>query len=163
MVSNWGVRNIMDASSRFYGAGLPCYLRTLTPAGNIQGEQILQLGFQVSASGANPTEDTQITPQPQVQEVSMHDIGLNAEQLSFGARHFYISHTWVSAQQQAKGYIEPGTGLPDYYRVFRDPTVVGLYYNSRLFKMVSIEHEELGGQSWIWHIVANAAEQPVTS
>lgn len=159
LLSNWGMRKVMDTASQFYQAGMPVYLRVRVQQ-TVEQEQLAQFGFQVAASGQLVTQDVQIVPQPQVQEVNMRDIGLNAAQLSFGARQFFISHTFVLQQQLVNEYYEPQTNKPDFYRVFRDQTVVGLYYNSRLFKMVSITHEDLAQAPWMWHIVGQAVEQP---
>ncbi|MDE1971398.1 MAG: hypothetical protein KGI50_07535 [Patescibacteria group bacterium] len=141
---------------------MPVYLRVTVPsASGAENQEALQYGFQMGASGQEVTQDILIYPPPMVKEVPMRDIGLNSAQLSFGSRQFLISHSWVIQRQQAQGYIEPGTGLPDFYRVFRDASVVSLYYNSREFKIVSVIHEDIAGAPWNWNIVANAEEQPV--
>lgn len=159
-LSNWGMRRTMDVASKFYEAGLPVYLRVKLDT-QVQDTAYVQFGFQVAASGNTVTQDLLLDPPPQVEEVSLHDIGLNTAQLQFGSRHFYISHTWVKARQEEMSY-QDAAGQPDFYRVFQDKSVVGLYYNSRLFTLNSITHEDLAGAPWLWHIVASSALYPVS-
>lgn len=168
--SNWAFRWSQERMQRFLGHGLPTYLRVQSDVGeSVQSEEFLQFGFQVSASGQSPVQDIQIDPPAIVEEVSMHNIGLNSSVLRFGARKFTINQTWVKARQQAMGYVIPDTlpPLPDYYRVFADPTVIGIFYDARLFLVVSITHDDIGTppnqQPYVWHLICNAAEQPPTT
>lgn len=155
---------ILERSQTSTQSGLPVYLRTYLPsASGASSDQAAQFGFQVSASGSQVTQDTQVLPQPIVLEVPMRDIGLNAAQLSFGARKFIINQEFVLAIQQQNNYTDPNTGQPDYYRVFRDSSVVGLFYNDRLFKIVSLTHNDVADAPYQWTLVCNAAEQPPTS
>lgn len=163
-VSNWGIRKTLDVTNRFVGHALPTYLRVTAPAASgMDDTTASQYGFQASASsGEQVTQDILIAPPPQVTEVPMRDIGLNSAILSFGARRFLISHTWVLAQQQANNYLLADGVTPDFYRVFRDASVLGLLYNNRLFKIESCVHEDIASQSWNWNLVCNAAEQTPT-
>ena len=161
-VSNFGMRRSMDMVSRFDRAGLPVYLRVTVPSADPSQDEFAQFGFQAAASGALVTQDVLIDPPPQVKQVSLHDIGLNSAQLSFGSRTFKISHSWVIVRQQLKGYWEPGTQQPDFTRVFIDPSVVGIWTDGRLFKIVSITHEDLGGRQWMWDIIGDAPLLPLT-
>ena len=161
--SNWGLRWTLECAQRTTQSGLPVYVRTASPAvSGASSEQFAQFGFQISASGQDVV-DMLIDPPPVVTEVSLRDIGLNSAMISFGARRFVINHSWVRAIQEQKGYYDPNTGLPDWYRVFRDPTVVGLFYNDRLFNIVSLTHKDIAGLPWQWNLICNAAEQPATS
>lgn len=161
--SNFGIRRTLDGIGRFAGKAFPAYLRIQATSENTvdQNATFAQFGFQVSASGQTVATDVLITPPPLVTEVSMRDIGLNSAQLQFGAKNFKISHTFVAAQQVANNYLEPGTGLPDFYRVFRDSTVIGVWYNSRIGKIVSVTHEDIGQLPWTWNLIVNFQEQPV--
>lgn len=110
------------------------------------------MGFVPSVTGVQSGfEDILISPPPDVKEISLHNIGLNSAKLRFGARAFLISHTWVLSRMQDAGYSDP-------MQVFNDPSVVGLYYDSRLFSIESITHEDFGGQPVTWSVVANASE-----
>jgi hypothetical protein len=42
--------------------------------------------------------------------------------------------------------------------VWRDPTVVGLYYDQRLFSIESITHEDVGSEPTLWKLLGNASE-----
>lgn len=154
----FGARFIMDAHQSWTGEGLPVYLRTQNADDSSQG--YADLGFQVtvtgnSVSGAGTT-DTQIFPQPTVEQLNLHEIGIMGTQLQFGATRFIISHTWVSNWMSSKGYQNP-------YSVFRDPTiVVGIYYDGQLYRIEEITHTDLGGVILYWNIVCNAPQSNVT-
>lgn len=96
-------------------------------------------------------QDIPVDPPPDVQEVSLHNIGIMGGRLQFGARRFLISNLFVLNQMAVRN-------LSDPYQVFRDPLVVGLYYNSRLFSIESITHEDVGGETTLWSLVANSSE-----
>jgi len=149
-----GIRWLLDAHQRFFRAGLPAYLRTKNVDDSQQ--EYVKLGFQWTPTGNQATgfTDIRILPPPQVDEVSLHNIGLNQARLQFGARTFRISHTFVKARMIELNYTDP-------YKVFRDRAVVGLFYNGRLFSIESITHEEVAGETVLWNIVANATEQEV--
>ena len=158
--SQTGLTRTFDVMSRFVGKSLPTYLRVLNST-TVQAEEFVQFGFQVSASGQAVQTDVLIDPPAVVTDISLRDIGLNAAQIPFGSKRFMISQSWVSARQQSMGYLEPGTNLPDWYRVFRDPSVVGLWYNSRLFKIISIVPEATGRAPLWWTLIGAFQEQPV--
>lgn len=152
-LSNYGWRNLRDQFMNWMAPGLPVYLRIKNF--DATNASALEMGFTWTppASGSQATgySDVQIYPQPQVVEVPLRDIGLNQAKLMFGARKFSISDTWVRGRQAQMNYDDP-------YQVFRDVSVLGLYYNSRLFDMQSITHVEVGGQTFRWDIVGNALE-----
>lgn len=83
----------------------------------------------------------------------MHNIGQSGGRLQFGARTFLVSHTFVLQQMQDRD-------LQDPYLVWRDPLVMGLYYNQRLFSIESITHEDVGSEVTLWKLVCNAMEFP---
>lgn len=158
--SSFGIQRTFDVASRFVGKSFPTYLRIYNQP-EVEDEEFAQFGFQVSASGQAVTTDVLIDPPAMVTDISLRDIGLNAAQLPFGSKKFQISQAWVMCRQLEKGYQEPGTELPDYYRVFRDKSVVGLYYNSRLFKIVSILPDVIGTNPTTWTLLGAFQEQPV--
>lgn len=148
--SAWGLRSLADTFLRYYQPGLACYLRmqTVDAAGVSYG----QIGFMPAVTGAlSGFQDIPVDPPPDVQEVSLHNIGIMGGRLQFGARRFLISNLFVLNQMAVRN-------LSDPYQVFRDPLVVGLYYNSRLFSIESITHEDVGGETTLWSLVANSSE-----
>jgi len=150
----YGVRMLLDANQQFMGGGLPVYLRTKNEVDDAQS--YTDLGFQATDEG--PTSgftDTQIFPQPEVDEVSLHNIGLNQARLQFGARIFAISHTFVLNQMAENGY-------DDAMQVWRDPSVIGLFYDGRLFSIESITHEDAGGDIIWWKLICNSTDRQVT-
>jgi hypothetical protein len=150
--SAWGIRSLADCFLRYYQPSGTLYLRRQ----NVQDQSsdYSALGFQPAVSGGlGGFTDTLIDPPADVQEVSLHNIGILGGHLHFGARIFIISHTFVLNQIQLYNYTDP-------YLVWRDTPVVGLYYNQRLFSMDSITHEEVGGHTTLWKIVGNSHEYP---
>lgn len=150
--SAWGLRSLADTFLRYFQPGLPVYLRTQnfsTTAGDFSA-----LGFQVSVTGGPAgINDQLITPPADVQEVSLHNIGILGARLNFGARTFIVSHTFVLNQMQLLGYTDP-------YQVWRDESVIGLVYNQRLFTIESITHEDVGGLPTLWKLIGNSQEYP---
>lgn len=157
--SQFGLTRSLDVLSRLVGNQV--YLRVLsTQAENVQSDNFAQFGFQVSASGQTVESDVAINPPPIITDIPMRDIGLNSAELSFGDKKFRISHTWVRSYQQLFGWVIEGTTVPDYYRVFRDNSVVGLKYMNRLFKIISILPIQVGsGPTW-WDVIGSFQEQP---
>ncbi len=151
--SAWGIRSLADGFLRYFQPGLPVYLRqqnVATEAGDYSS-----LGFTPTFTGqlVGPTgfTDTLIDPPADVQEVSLHNIGVIGARLQFGARMFLISNLFVQKQINQFGYTDP-------YQVWRDPSVVGLYYNQRLFSIESITHEDVGSEATLWKLVCNSSE-----
>lgn len=164
--SNYGFRASLERAQRFAGQSFPTYLRVYTLEGqDALNQEYVEFGVQVSASGSMAVQDILIDPPPIVSEVPLRDIGLNSAQLSFGARRFLVNHSWVLSRQREMQYFIPDSDpqLPDWYRVFRDSSVVGLFYQNLLFKIESITHQDIGSEPWAWNIVANAAQNPPTS
>ena len=152
--SAWGIRSLADTYFRYWQPGLTCFLRFQNV--NVQSADYAQIGFMPSVSGpVSGIVDWPITPPPDVQEVSLHNIGIMGGKLEFGARVFLISHTFVLNEIQRRN-LDPS----DPYYVWRDPAVMGLFYNYRLFSIESITHEELGGETTLWKLVCNAVESP---
>jgi hypothetical protein len=155
--SNWGIRSLADTFLNYFQPGLPVYLRKQNQVA--QSGDASALGFMPAVSGA-PTGiyDVQILPWPDVKEVSLHNIGIMGGRLQFGARIFLVSHTFVLTQMQL-----PENDFTDPLQVWRDPKVLGLYYDQKLFSMESITHEDVGGQISMWNLVCNANEFPTVS
>lgn len=151
--SAWGLRSLADTFLRYFQPGLPCFLRRQqVPAGDGTGQSYDALGFMPAVTGAlSGVEDIPIDPPPDVREVSLHNIGIMGGKLQFGARRFLISDTFVRKQMELQD-------LSDPYQVFRGATVMGIYYNQRLFSIESIVHEDVGGEATLWELTCNSME-----
>jgi len=148
--SAWGLRSLADTFLRYFLPGLPCYLRFQNF--DATSADFAQLGFQpVVSGGPSGVFDFPIDPQPDVQEVSLHDIGIMGGRLQFGARRFLVSHTFVINQMSLRGLTDP-------YQVWRDPLVMGIFYNSRMFSIESITHEDVGSETTLWILTCNSFE-----
>jgi hypothetical protein len=153
--SAWGIRSLADTFFRYFQPGLPCFLRLQQV--DAQGEDYGQIGFMPAVTGAvSGIQDIPVDPPPDVQEVSLHNIGIMGGKLRFGARRFLISNLFVLNQMRDRN-------LSDPYLVWSDPLVVGLFYNQRLFSIESITHEEVGGETTLWSLVCNSSEIPSPS
>lgn len=153
--SAWGIRSLADSFLRYFQPGLPCFLRMQVVDG--QDTDYGQLGFMPAVTGAlSGVLDIPVDPPPDVTEVSLHNIGIMGGRLQFGARRFLISHTFVQNQMDIRELTDP-------YQVFRDPLVMGLFYNQRLFSIESITHEEVGGETTLWNLICNSSEQVAPS
>jgi hypothetical protein len=53
-------------------------------------------------------------------------------------------------------------GYSDAYQVWRDPSVIGIYYDSRLHKIDSIDYEQIAGQTIAWVLEVTYQEPAVT-
>jgi len=158
----FGARFLYDAHLRYFRPGLPCYLRVqnyTTPAAGY-GE----LGFQFSPSGAQQFQsgfnDVLIDPPVESWSGSAKgtkggDIGLNQARLMFYGRTFYVSHTFVRARMNTQGFT-------DGYQVWRDPTVIGLFYDNRLYHIASIDYEQIAGETIAWTLDGNYQETEIT-
>jgi hypothetical protein len=152
-----GLQFLVDAQQRYVRAGLPVYLRVKNWA---EEGDYLEVGVPYAPTG-NTAEtaaagytDILIDPPPQVQDVSLHNIGLLAGRLNFGSRIFLISNSWVLSQMAE-------FQLTDPYSVFRardGNQAVGLLYNQRLFSIESLTHKEVAGLTILWKLTCNALE-----
>lgn len=153
--SAWGIRSLADTFLRYFQPGLPCFLRMQQV--DAQGKDYGQLGFMPAVTGAlSGITDIPIDPPPDVQEVSLHNIGIMGGRLMFGARRFLISNLFVINQMAERNLTDP-------YLVFRDPLVMGILYNQRLFSIESITHEDVGSETTLWSLVANSSEMQAPS
>lgn len=148
----YGITRLLDAHQRFVRAGYPVYLRlkNFTP---VQNEMWAQLGYSIAPTGTaqTGTEDILIDPPPSVASISIHNIGMSAGKLRFGARRFLISQTFVSAQMQAQG-------LTAARMVWEGPNVLGLVTETLLFSIEDIKHQEVTGTTVSWTLTCNANE-----
>lgn len=150
--STWGLRSLTDGFLRYFQPGLPVYLRQQYITN--QPNDYSALGFMPSVSGGQGGyNDTLIDPPPDVQELSLHNIGIMGGRLQFGAKMFLVSDTFVENQMDSQQYTDP-------LSVWRDPSVVGIIYGDRLFAIESITHEDVGGATTLWKLICNAAEYP---
>lgn len=148
----YGLRRLIDLQQRFIRAGNPVYFR-VRDFGDIQEESFTQLGFSASPSGsvATGTTDVLVDPPPAVTWVSTHNIGQSMGKLRFGARVFLISHTFVLQQCALMG-------ITDAMRLWQSPFAVGLYTDSLLFSIESVETEQLAGATITWVLTCNSNE-----
>jgi hypothetical protein len=152
--SAWGIRSLADTFFRYFQPGLVCFLRFQNVLPNPEGttDSYTELGFMPAVTGGQGGfYDLQIDPPADVQEVSLHNIGIMGGKLMFGARTFIISHTFVINEMRRRE-------LDDPYMVWRDPAVMGLFYNGRLFSIESLTHEEVGSETTLWKLVCNSSE-----
>jgi hypothetical protein len=159
----FGVRFMYDSMLRYFRPGLPCALRIQNYVTPDVG--FAELGFEFSPTGAMQPEETgfmDIPIKPPVEVWSAGakggkagDIGLNQARFMFSGRTFYVSHTFVKARMNLMGYTDP-------YQVWRDPTVIGLYYDNRLHKIDGIDNEQIAGQILAWTLDTSYQEVPVT-
>lgn len=148
--SAWGLRSLADTFLRYFQPGLPCYLRLQVV--DADGQPYGQIGFMPAVTGAlSGFQDLLIDPPADVQEVSLHNIGIMGGRLQFGARRFLISNLFVLNQMKSRNLTDP-------YQVWRDPLVMGIQYNNRLFSIESITHEDVGSETTLWNLVCNSTE-----
>lgn len=158
----FGQRMLLDAHQRFTRSGLPAYLRIRNFTEDEPGtsSDYLEFGDSIAPTGSDiGYKDILIVPPPQVQDVSLHNIGLNAARLNFGSKIFTISHTFVKQQ------LQEFPGITDDYEVWRDRDgykVIGLFYNDRIFSIEDIRTREAGGERVAWRLICNALENATT-
>lgn len=153
--SAWGIRSLADTFLRYFQPGLPCWLRIQNQV--MSSGDPSALGFMPAVTGAQTGfYDVKIDPPPDVQEVSLHNIGILGGRLNFGARIFLVSHAFVRARMDELGYSDP-------MQVWRDPSVMGFYYDQRLFSIESITHEDIGSEQTLWKLIGNANELATVS
>ena len=99
--------------------------------------------------------DILIDPPPNIEMVSMHNIGQSGGKLRFGARIVTVSQGFVAQQAAAQG-------LTDQNLVWRGPQVVGLVSESLMFSIVDINHSELSATSVYWYLTCNVSELRVS-
>jgi hypothetical protein len=159
----FGVRYLYDQHLKYFRPGLVCALRiqnyTTPEAG------YAELGFEFAPTGAMQPEQTGFTDiliQPPVEVWSGGakgagggDGGLNQARFMVYKRTFYISHTFVIKRMNIMGYT-------DGYQVWRDPVVIGLYYDKRLYSIDAIDYEQIAGQTLAWVLDATYQELATT-
>jgi hypothetical protein len=159
----YGVRFLYDAHLRYFRPGLPTALRIRNYVMPTSG--YVELGFQFSPTGNQIFQagftDVPIVPPVEVWNGSsgkggpQANAGLNQARLMTFSKTFIISHTFVLARMDSQGFTDP-------YQVWRDPSVIGLFYNTRLFSIEDIVFEEIAGQVLAWTLTGNAQEPATT-
>jgi hypothetical protein len=161
-----GIQMVLDGQLNYVRGGLDCYLRVnnFSPSGDF-----IEVGVPYTPSGDLALEtgfvDILILPPPATKPMSYHNIGLSGGKLMFGARIFWISHTFVQKILDTYPKIKGG------YNVFRswdspdgngqeDGTayVMGLIYNNQLYSIEDIGRTEIAGQTISWKLTCNAQE-----
>jgi hypothetical protein len=160
----FGQRMLLDAHQNFVRSGLRVYLRVnnfeepLEEGTETTAPDYIEVGMPYSPTGAASVEtgyvDIPVVPPPNVQDVSLQNIGYFGGRLNFGSRIFTISHTFVKQQMNELGITDP-------YEVWRDrggKKAIGIIYQDRTFAIESITHREVGGETISWRLVCNALE-----
>lgn len=156
-----GTQFIFDNFQRFVRSGLKVWLRVKNFP---ETGDYLEVGVPFAATGTTAVgfTDYLISPPPNVQDVSMHNIGLLAGRLNFGSRIFTVSHSFVKAQMALMG-----PSVTDPYAVWRERdgngSVIGLIYNGRLFDIVDPRHREIAGKTISWKLICNALETVISN
>lgn len=151
---------MFDNTQRFVRSGLKVYLRVKNFP---ETGDNLEVGvpFTVTGSLAAGYTDYLIKPPPNVQDVSMHNIGIMAGRLNFGSRIFTISHTFVKEQLDLINE-DIEEEITDPLAVFRDRNglgnCLGILYDQRLFSIESITHRDVSGQTISWKLICNSLE-----
>jgi hypothetical protein len=150
----WSSRSIQDFHQRFVNAGLPVFLRLKNSVDD--DLPFTTLGFTISGDQVDAGfTDIMISPPPDVMPVNSRNTGIDFARLQFGPHRFIVSHTWVMQRMQVMGYTDP-------FSVWRDPSVIGFYYNNRLYAIESIQDVADAGEIINWSIIASASEKLVT-
>ena len=105
----------------------------------------------VTLAASPGTTDILITPPPNIEMVSTHNIGQSMGKLRFGARIVTVSQGFVAQQVSAQN-------LPDQNLVWRGPQVVGLVSENLLFSIEDVNHSELTGNTVFWYLTCNVSE-----
>lgn len=159
--SPWAMRRLLDCQQEYMNQGLPVYMRLAND--QVEQDQVgeqdefASYGFQVTITGGVPVtgfQDVRVLPQPDVEPLSLHNIGLNAGRLQFGAHRFLISHSWVLQQMTARSLTDP-------YDVFMADPVIGIVHNNRLFSIEDLQPNTGGGGIISWTVLANQLEPKV--
>lgn len=147
----YGFQQLIDARMRWLVVSGPVYYRRrkFDPETS-RATDAARLGFGVTLAGGAGTEDILIDPPASYQMLSVHNIGMSAGKLRFGARQFLVSATWVSAQACEQGLSDPS-------EVWRSNRTVGLVTDNLLFSIEDVTHADLG-QVLGWMLTCNANE-----
>lgn len=157
-----GIKWLFDQHQRFVRSGLKVYLRVKNfPESGVA----LEVGLQSQVSAGGGYTDYVIVPPPNVQDVSMHNLGMAAEagiRLNYGSKIFTISDSFVQDQIQLI-HQKSGTLLQDPFAVFRDRdgngNTLGIVYQGRMHEIAGITTRQVSGQTVSWKVVGNAMEQ----
>lgn len=161
-----GIQMLLDGQRQYLRGGLDCFIRVnnFAPSGDF-----IEVGVPYAPSGDAYLNqgfvDILILPPPATKSVPFHDIGISGGKLMFGARIFWISHTFVQKMLDTYPNIKGG------YNVFRnwdspdgtsqtDGTayVMGLIYNNQLYSIDDIGRTEVGGVTIDWKLTCNTQE-----
>ncbi|SRR6266481_6109762 len=154
-----GMQLIFDSHLSYTRGALEVFLRidNFVPQGDY-----IEVGVSFAPTGGQDSQagftDLLILPPPGTQPVSYHDIGLSGGKLMFGARKFFVSHTFVQAILQSYPNIRGG------YNVFRKwdnstASVMGIIYNNQLYSIEDIGRREIAGETIHWVLTCNSSEE----
>lgn len=154
-----GMEMLYDAHLNYTRGALEVFLRieNFIPQGDY-----IEVGVSFSPTGGQDSEagftDLLILPPPATTPVSMHDIGMSGGKLMFGARKFYVSHTFVRNILQSYPNIRGG------FNVFRKwdnstASVLGIIYNNQMYAIEDIGRREIAGETINWVLTCNSQEE----
>lgn len=149
----YGTQRLLDAFQRYTRAAHPIYYRYKLFADPQSTSQAAAMGFSVSPSGSVPTgtNDILLDPPPSYSMVSIHNIGMSAGKLRFGARMFIVSQSVTSGLQTQ-------LNLASQELVWRGSQIVGLVTDNLLFSVEDYKHGELAGATIVWELTCNSNE-----
>jgi hypothetical protein len=149
-----GLQSLIDFQFNMAKSGGPAWLRVRNFS-DVQQDEAIQLGFDLTPDGGKGgvgTSDIRILPQPGIENLSMHSIGMSMGKLLFGARKFTISHTFVAQAVQA-------LRLKQWRDVWEAPMIVGIVTENVLFSIDSVAHTDVAGTPIIWELLCNGNER----
>jgi hypothetical protein len=153
-----GLQMLYDGQQQFIQSGADCFLRV----GNFVHEgDYIEVGVSFTPSGIESAEtgfvDILIEPPPSNRDVSMHNIGMSGGKLMFGAKVFFISHTFVLAM------LDRYPKINGFLNVFREwdgtASVIGLVNDNQLYSIEFISKREISGVPINWIITCNTHEE----
>lgn len=153
-----GLQMLYDGQQQFMQSGADCFLRV----GNFaHAGDYIEVGVSFIPSGADAAEtgyvDILIDPPPSNMDVSMHNIGMSGGKLMFGAKKFFISHTFVLAM------MDKYSGIDGFLNVFRKwdgtASVIGLVNDNQLYSIEFISKREISGVPINWILTCNTHEE----
>lgn len=161
---SFGSQFLFDQHQRYVRSGLKVYLRVKNfPE---QGDY-LDVGVPFAATGTQAIgyTDIRIQPPPNVQDISLHNIGILAGRLNFGSRIFTVSNTFVKDQLEELN-AGSSTEITDPKAVFRERDgnqAIGLVYENRMFAIEDIVSRQVSGVTISWRLICNALDSVTDS
>jgi|SRR5215471_13814425 len=148
-----GLQGLIDFQMNVGKSGLPAWLRVRNFP-DVQNEEAIQLGFDLTPDGGKGgvgTTDLRILPQPIIENVSMHNIGMSLGKLRFGSRKFTVSQTFVCEVMAKMKFAQ-------WRDVWEHARIVGIVTENVLFSIESVAHTDIAMCPVTWELLCNANE-----